>query len=304
MLERNKASILDVVRSRLDDRIWDLSFSPERLRKEVRKEILRRLFEGFRIFNFVRYDLWVQKVYMVGSLVTLQYNEASDIDITVVVDVETFRKITLKDFEALKEFVSHISGEYYDKTLHVINYFVKDGDIDRGNFDAIYDVLADRWVKYYIRFDAGSTVEELVPDVYSKAVDIMEVLDDLIMDTRRKLVEVQSLQDALFDFDGEQLRKILDDVRQRLIEVEKNIEMLTTIYEDLREMRDKAYELEEFDDSGFLALYFSRAWLPPNLVYKFLERYNYMALLKTIKEVYNEKKLEKLKDLFLRFRLG
>jgi hypothetical protein len=212
--------------------------------------------------------------------------------------------MTSKDFEALKEFVSSISGDYYDKTMHVINYFAKVDDIDVRNFDAIYDVLTDKWVKYYVQLQAGSTVEQLVPDIHSRAVNIMEVIDDLIMDTRRKLVEVQNIQDALVDFDKEHLRKMLDDVRQRLIEVERNIEMLTTIYEDLREMRDKAYELEEFDDSGFLALYFSRAWLPPNLVYKFLERYNYMALLKTIKEVYNEKNLEKLKDLFLRFWLG
>lgn len=298
-----KASITDIVRESLDERIWDIKNGREVLKKEVKKEILRRLYEGLRMRNFQRYDLWIKNIYLVGSLATLQFNETSDIDITVETDEPLLVEHSgygVDAFEKLKELSSVISGEYYDKTLHVINYYFVKDTIDRANFDGIYDVVSDEWVKRYPKLKEGLSLEEIAPEFREKAITVAEILEDKINEVRRNLIDIQIIQDALGGFSEEKQKEIVDFLRKRIIEVEEEIDLLCSFYDELEEMRDKAFEMDEFDETGFLALRFSRAWLPPNIVYKFLERYNLILVLKLLKDAKKKNLgLERFKEILL-----
>ncbi len=293
-------AILDRVHKSLDPEIWDLEQDPPVLKDEVKEEILGRLFEFLRKRGFYRFDLWIKNIFLIGSMVTLQYKENSDLDITVIVSRSELQKLHKEEniFDLLKEALHDVSGEFYNKTLHVINYFLVEAPA-RIDADAIYDIVADRWIKFYPQLSEDFNPDEAFRDLKQKAEEIMQWIDVSFMNIRRELVDIQNLQDLLREFDREGQERILNEIRKKIIKIEEEIFALTSLHTELIEARDKAFRLDKFDDSGFFAYKFSRNWLPPNIIYKFLERYNYIDLLRKMQALIKEGFLdiEKAKDM-------
>lgn len=85
------------------------------------------------------FEISFKKIWLVGSILTKQWNKNSDIDITLITDQtvenDVYRGIIRKNNEKFK-----FKG-------HPVNFYIMDKMPNLFKFDAIYDIQNDFWVK-------------------------------------------------------------------------------------------------------------------------------------------------------------
>jgi len=286
-----EGAILDRVRKSLDEKIWDLSHEPPILRNEFKDEILTVLFTVLRNYNLKHFEKWVDSVLLVGSLTTLQYTETSDIDITVIINLNLFKENNShieQPEEFLKKIMHEISGKLYDKTLHRINFYVRFGKMLLEQADGIYEIISDNWIKRYPFLDESFDPEEVFSEFKKQSEEIMRWIEMKMLDIRNTVTDIQLWQDILSEVEPSVQKDLINRIRNKIVFIENEIMELSEIYDELKEARDRAFILDKYDKTGFLAYKFSANWMPANIVYKFLERYNYINLLHAIKKLSKE----------------
>lgn len=281
-------SVLDKPRKTLDPVIWDLNQHTPKLYNHVRNIILESLFDWLK-----EQDYWEKpkEIFFVGSSATLQYGPQSDIDITVVLpsDIETSKELRKLANQTL-------SGKNLIES-HPINYFFRSDEIPLESADAIYDVMDDMWIKQSV---SEGTVDKGVLD---KALEWAKHIDLEKGELLRDIVDYRELLDLLDEVHQEEREDLFEAVKKMAEEVEGDIASLTEDYENIKDDRLRAFE-EDIKERGLEAgkEYLSRNWLPENIIYKFLEKYRYLKLLRDLKNLYysdlsEEEKIEQAETL-------
>jgi len=148
------ASIIDLPRQTLPQRLWDLSKDPPALLPDIRSAILNALSGALEGHDLLRPFRWISGLFISGSCTGNAYKENGDLDIDITYQPEDIKKfypdlarLTDNDIqEHLKEVIYPINTEKVGSTPFTFSFMVlPPGDMPIS--DGVYDILNGRWLK-------------------------------------------------------------------------------------------------------------------------------------------------------------
>lgn len=93
----------------------------------------------------INFDFNIYKIWAKGSLLTKRYNDTTDLDVGIYTDMDDSQlNLVIPILPKGQNII--VNGE---ETAHPLDFYVqvKEDVIDLSNFDAVYDVFNDKWVK-------------------------------------------------------------------------------------------------------------------------------------------------------------
>ncbi len=140
-------SILSPVRKSLDEKIWD----GDQLKPEV-SEFCLGVVEDY-LKNFMAEEeipVHLRRVILIGSITGYQYDEDADLDVNILVDLDTLSDNLGLEKELLiyemRHKIGEINGDLYPGTSHPVNLFLSTEE-GYPPADGIYDMMTDEWIK-------------------------------------------------------------------------------------------------------------------------------------------------------------
>ena len=253
-----KESIVDIKRETLDSKVFDLSVEPALLLPIVRLQILKQVQE------FQQYAQ-VERVLLIGSLLTKQWTETSDCDITLVVKQEDDEQYeNAKKLSIQQEGLNLIEG-----TLHPINCFVR-RDWDDSYSDQVYDILDNKWLK---QTEVEQIDIENYMDSFSKYVEKIDLLKG---ELHRDIIDYNELT----KYDVDSITGLHQRVQDKLEEIDDDVKKLVASYKMIHALRKVVFSNELTPED--LKTYKVRGAMPANVIYKLLSHYHYDKLLKAL----------------------
>ena len=274
--EEKKSNILDYPQLGLDSAIWDEDGT---LRKEVKDQVYNKLFSLLVGQGFIHFDEWVIDAYILGSLTSYQYTRKSDIDVHVAVDAQKFVDLELPGTSSLdsdlaidmmnadwRTVLNVDEKETVFGTDHPIEYYFEHPEQMEGRcenpkrHDGIYSTVKDEWLLPPRTIDLDFDPEEVFKEVLIEAEKIASEFDLQIGDIHRDLKEVDLLLEAVANLEPQHKIIFAEKIRQKLEEVEKEIEDFVEKGIKIKEKRQEQYEMTS----------------PQNIIFKYLARYGYL----------------------------
>ena len=193
----NSQKILDSfsVKETLNPKVWENSEDPKKatMIPKVRKALMR-IAEEF--INDLGEDIFVEEIYLMGSLANFNWSEYSDFDLHVIVDFERYGK----QEELYKELFDLKKKLFNDKhNIKIFGYDVEvyaQGASDEAHSDGVYSVMNNEWVHR--------------PTKTHKNLD-MSVLKTKIKSWTDKIDDV--IEDAKSEGNAESLKKLKDKLK-------------------------------------------------------------------------------------------
>lgn len=271
---RRRAGPLDYALDKLDSSVWDdAPVGEPTLRPQVSEAILKALDELQSRYQID--DHHVADVFVAGSITGLQYSDDSDVDVQLVLDVDD------ATLDRIHHEIEGLNAKYRVST-HPVHFYVLTphelGDLQR-RYDAIYDVLEQRWVKG----PAGSVSDDpeaLEQQVFDKAQEFAERVDLEMGRTHRDARDLAYLQQAV----GRAPSHVQSRVESRLTHTVQRLEQdIATLSADLDEIHQaRAHAFQQALESGGTV---SPNLVPENLLWKILERWRYVQALQAVKSL-------------------
>jgi len=317
ILQEQEFSVISLPKARLDSAIWDLESGEDKplLRPEVQRELVTRLYNGLKEYGFDNPAKWVARMLIVGSETGNQYDSTSDLDINTVIAFESFRTFeprfdTLQNEEIIKTigsvFANDINGKSLFTTKHDVNYYAKTDEASPlDDYDGVYDIYSNEWVKYPDITSEDFDPETAFPEVFETAQKLAREFDIKLGDIRRDSVNASYLIEQLKDknVDRATVKEKLDD---SIAKLDQSLHELFSEYEQLHNDRKTSYSTNDVANlrDGYLA---SKNWLPANIKYKWLEKWRYVALVQLLKKIWKNPALSdtgKVKQVQKTFKLA
>ena len=253
-------NLQDIIESVIDPKQPGLSkhvFKNGKLLPDIRFKILR----GWSRINKIGPT---GHILVVGSIGTLNYSTESDVDITIkwlgpIEQLKAAQKVALS-----------LNGKDFAGP-HEINYFVRP-DANPDYFDAIYDVLADRWIK-------GPAETGVNVDKYMQRFE--EVASTITTDKAELLSDIADYHalDKANDADRKKAQQLAE---KKLDEIETDVNNLGDQYLEVKASRNNAFQET---DLNRIKEYGRRNALPENVIYLLLRRYCYLHFLNNMHKI-------------------
>lgn len=263
-------SILDPIRKGLAQDVWEKD--GERIKSKHREYILKTLNDWLKKMDV---DEEPKSVAIIGSMTTYQYNDQSDIDINVVIDVpDSKRKELLKFLPNL----TNLPG-----TEHPVNYYIaEDAGENVKKKPSSYDLLNDKWIK--------KPKEEDVEIPHSYVLEIarffMDGMDSRVSEYERDKMELELYKSYQEDKTIQINEKDLDQIiRTKEMEVRADLDALYVALKMLKAFRGEAFE-EDYEPKFLIRIETeNRDFSVNNIVYKTIERFGYLDKLQKYKKI-------------------
>ena len=279
------ASILDMAHHKLSPDIWNLDNDVPILRDDIKGMITLRLFDKLSEY-FNDPNGWVL-LYLIGSSATEQWTVDSDVDVTIVIDKDKFSMangVTYED-DTRKTFVNiirNINGAVIPGTKHPINYYVRsDNKLDS---DAIYSIDGNVWLKMPEHLDVGWSPRSAVDFIWMMATQYARNFDIEGGKLRRDVKDLNLLKEFASESGDDIDRLFTFRLLAKLAEINVDVKRMMDQYDEIHNIRTDAFDMPDKDATEQEILQFSRNWLPANILYKVLERYGYIQVLRSLKE--------------------
>ena len=264
-------SVLDLTRSGLDPSVFQLNDGePPILNAGIKAQIVED------VLNLKR-SIGINKIYIIGSILTRNYSRKSDIDVTIEVNREDLDLDTgILGVEKVIQLLKALNGKLAVGTTHPINYYITT-DFDEDNADAIYDLETDKWLK-----------EPLDSEV--KVADYLRTFNELVSNVdlvtgklRRDAIDFNELQE-LDDYSVVNMHTLLT---KKLYEINKSVESLIHFKDIMKSKRKEAFSRPLSPEE--IVKYSSKNKLPANVIYKLFQRYYYFDLISKLDEIINNR---------------
>lgn len=256
-------SVIDPDRHINNVAIFDLG-DDIKLKHNVRAQILAGIGKLAREMDVKDYTL-------IGSILTQYYSEDSDVDINILVSNKDSEMSEIRNIA-----VQH-SGKFVEGTKHPINYHVLNDDADFKNAndsaDAVFDISKNVFIKQAT--NRPFQVEKYMSNFKSliSKIDVLkkDMTDDLINYSELKRLSRESVS------------RLKVAIENQLKEIEKDALGLISLYDKVRKDRADAFSrplsVRDIHDYG------TKNRLPPNVLYKLLEKHHYMTFLHKVKDI-------------------
>ena len=276
-------SVIDFVRKNLCEDIWVRRGDSYTMRPDVRQRLYDDAIQTLKQAKFVKPEQWTH-FYLIGSIASYQWDDNSDVDVTVFIDTDKFDQyesggtsnITDTIRGVLKPLDAKLPG-----TNHMIAYYCRTDT--KFSSDGVYDIVKNEWVR-------EPSIKNTVVDheIWETAEQIAQRIDLKSGNLRRDLVDHTKLRKFIETLDNDELVEYKWRALARESMVIADIIDLVSEYDDLHTRRKEILEFDELLLDGSYEK--SRIHLPENVIYKILERYGYIQMFNMIKKIEKERK--------------
>jgi len=261
LISKINESIIDIPKNSLDPSVFEfLDEGTPILHPAIKLQIVKDVAAISDIIT-------VKDFYIVGSILTYQYNPRTDIDVLILVNKEDFSEI-LKS--RAFTFLKNINGRHAQGTTHPINYYIEQNEFNEDKYHGIYNVASERWVKEPIQIDIN------VRNYLDKFHDTVSNIDLMAAELRRDIIDY----DGLKTLSPKQLQQLKKELKEKLDKIEEDVIGLVDSYQNIKQLRKLAFEKDLTLDE--ISKYSRKQALPENVIYKLLERYYYIDFIKKL----------------------
>ena len=273
-----KESIIDIPRRTYAPGVFD---DEDTDNPKIKDSVLRMISKQFEEFET---EYPIIKYSLIGSILTKRYRNDADLDINVLFNVpedkreEERLRLSKKYLSAASS--DSIQGKLIPGTKHPVNYyFITDEETyDDQNLkaDAVFDIKGQRFIKRPEDF-------EFNPNLYMR--DFQKHVDKIDMlkgELKRDIIDY----DELMELKPGEIKDLEKRTKNKLSEIEHHIEKLKNIGTDLDTKRRAAFDTDMTPDE--IKTYSIKNRLPANVIYKMLEKYHYLILLKKCKKILDD----------------
>lgn len=167
------ANILDPIQETLDIKVWDdAAGETPRLKPALSAWVKQSILGTLKTAGYKNPEDWI-KLIVTGSLTTYQWSEASDLDVSIWVDLNQFPDFQRS--EMIKVIIDNLDGNLVPGTNHPIQCFVVDvndvhspDEIYKTGVRSAYDLDNSEWIIKPER-DRSKNVQTEFPDFFRKA---------------------------------------------------------------------------------------------------------------------------------------
>lgn len=269
-------SILDSPQKNLSPKIWNNN----KLKPSVKAFILSKLKTFLKAYTTKE----PTNVFIIGSITSYQYTETSDIDVNFTIDVSN---------EKIDELVKVLpNGHNIPGTLHPVNYYVANEVNKEWKEKVIYDVLRDRWINepkevktdnVFFNFKAVSEISRFFIFGVTAAISEYE-MDTAAFKQYELLLETS---------DESQKNEIKANMAQKLFEIKADLDCIFIAKHIIKSLRRQAFESEDRLEIMIEIKQEDSDKSINNLIYKYLEKMNYLEKIEKILE--EKEKWQKVK---------
>ena len=270
-----KESIIDIPRRTYAPGVFDDEDTDNPKIKDSVLRIITKQFEEFESeYPIIKYSL-------IGSILTKRYRNDADLDINVLFDVpeekQEEERLRLSKKYLASSNPDNIQGKLIPGTKHPINYyFITDEetyDEQNAKADAVFDIKGQSFIKRPEKF-------EFNPNLYMK--DFQKQVDKIDIhkgELKRDIIDY----DELMELKPGEIKDLEKRTKNKLNEIEHHIEKLKDIGTEVDAERRAAFDRDMTPDE--IKTYSIKNRLPANVIYKMLEKYHYLKLLKKCKKI-------------------
>lgn len=253
-----------IPKDNLDSYIFDFREDGKiTLKDATRIQILKDIDEIRKIIPVVNF-------YIVGDVLTSN-NKKSEISVMVQSDPQNIDNISTAD---IMHSLKYINGRFAISTIHPINYYIITDELDDNKYDAIYDVLNDKWKK---------TPETYTPEIEKIIDNFYETLNSIDIssgDLKNNLIDM----DEIKNLDSKKIKKIILILKQKLQQLnellKRNIEF-DHLAKSINQNIQQNSSIEEIN------LFKNK--IPEIILFKLLEKYYHFKIIKTLEDILNER---------------
>ena len=229
-------------------------------------------------------------IHIVGSIGTNLYDTDADIDIHVVPDINKLGTEDPGELEQLQRDVMNWFKNNRDEkdwyvNEHPFEVYLQLNPTQDYYSDTIYNLLEDKWLKPYRKYDLDYNPYEVYGNVFTEIQKLTAPADIAIGELRRDVIDYNRLTDAMKKLSKSQKEKLKGMLETKLDELEDDIDNLVKNKEIWREVRRKNnINTDEFiDDISKLTQ--SDEWKQGNAIFKLIDRYAYMSLVNNLNKL-------------------
>ena len=285
-----KESIIDIPRRTYAPGVFD--------RADTDSPILKQ-----SIINIIKNDIKkhiepygdVERVYIIGSILTKTYRNDADVDIDIVIkpnaigeeEIEKVRK------DLVGKFMGQVNGKNIPGTEHPINYYIQ---VDRQisddhlkNADGHFDVLNNMFTK--VPNIPKFNIDLYIDDFNKKVQEIDVVKGEL----KRDIIDYDELKSLSVN----DVLNLQEKIKDKLEEIEDSIIQIKDIGDDLSYQRKEVFLKDMTPDQ--IKTFGVANNMPANVIFKLLEKYHYITFYKKCKQILDDgvvtdKEIESLKQ--------
>ena len=244
------------------------------LRDSIKIQILKDIDE-------IRAVLPVVRFFIIGSILTKNYDHVTDLDVSVQVDEQLVDSIAVAEVMYL---LKRLNGRMASDTTHPINYYIVTEEYDESKAEAIYDVVNDRWIK------EPKTYEPDVEKWSLKFQDTLKSIDVGTGELRRDLIDMAEIM----NLGTPNVKRLRFLMKQKLSQIDELVKQLINTNRNVKTLRQMAFD--RFMTPAELQLYGARNQLPENILYKLLEKYYYTKFIKKLESILDDRNELELTD--------
>lgn len=244
------------------------------LRDSVRIQILKDIDE-------IRYILPVTTFFMVGDILTRNYERSTPIDISVQVDTQLVDSISVADMLHL---LKRLNGRMAADTMHPINYYITTQDFDDTQVEAVYDIVNTRWLKAPQRYNTD--VEKIIYDFY----EALSTIDNSSGVIQHDVIDIETLK----ELETKDLKRLRVLMKEKLYQIESLLRNIVSTQRNPGKLQKVPFELYTTPEE--IHLYGVQNHLPENIIRKLFEKYYYQKFIERIEKVLDERNELELSD--------
>jgi len=261
-------SIIDRSRGTLDPDLIEVDKKGTlHLKEDVYDFIIKAAAEVYPIMD-------LEEFFLKGSSLTFQWRKDVDIDIYMV-DTSLTEDLLKEAREKVKK--ANRVSKVVPGTDHPLEFYLDNTLFQTDKADVMYDLIKNVFTKMPVSVSA--TLETYWSSFTSEVAE----LDLQIGELKRDIVDITLLRDYLSDktMTKFEIEEVLKDIGIKLGEIEKDLQTLIDDYKIIKDKRQQIFSLnlEEIKDFS------SKNLMPENVIFKLLQRYYYLQLLRDFKEV-------------------
>jgi len=230
------------------------------LRDNIKVQILKDI-------DQIRAIIPVSEFYLVGGILTRNYERTTEISVSVRVDEQLIDSIATAD---LMHLLVYINGCMAGDTMHKINYYIVTHSVDQTSIGAIYDIINERWIK------APALDEPVIETILNRFQDTIESISISSGKLTNNLVDLNELQ----GMDHLNLKRLRKRLLQDLAGINELLRHLTKSHSDI--------DIGNMTPGEFVGLG-TGPFFPENVIRKLLEMFYYKKFIGKIEDVLDEK---------------
>lgn len=292
---KKNSSILDEPRASLDSAIWNIGRDNlPMLKPDVKIHIVTNFFDYISKFGgYIKPEQWVKNMFYTGSTATYSYNDMSDIDIHIIVDWTDLAALNPdKAKENLKEMWQELHDVFWwtlnkiklPGTKHPLTYYVMPPGEEKqlvGRKEELYDIGHEVWL-----IPPGKAVdltEEVINPALEEASEFMSRINQHMADARKGVIDYALLLEVITP---ENAASRYIQIAEKLREIDNDLKELKNEYALLKQKRMDAFEKGDSLVGG------NSNYSLGNIIFKLVERYKYLDVLRKIKRITDDMDLK------------